>query len=150
MVRTVFAFGGTLDKFLGDGMMVYFGAPVVQADHAERAVRCALAMTDELARWNVERVQRDEARLAMGIGIHSGTVIVGDIGAPGRREYTAIGHAVNVASRLQELTKARAASILVSGEVRRAVERLCFEPAGTVTVRGHSEPIAVFAPIAGT
>jgi adenylate cyclase len=69
--------------------------------------------------------------------------------SPGRREYTAIGHAVNVAACLQELTKTHAASILVSGEVRRVVERQYFEPAGTVTVRGHSEPIVVFAPIAG-
>jgi len=146
MVHTVFAFGGTLDKFLGDGMMVYFGAPVAQADHAERAVRCALAMTEALSLWNVERVRRDEASLAMGIGIHSGTVIVGDIGAPGRREYTAIGHAVNVASRLQELTKTHRASILVSDDVRRAAGGLCFEPVGTVTVRGHSQPIVVFEP----
>jgi class 3 adenylate cyclase len=151
MVRTVFAFGGTLDKYLGDGMMVYFGAPVPQADHAERAVRCALAMTDELARWNAERARCREAGLAMGVGIHSGTVIVGDVGAPARREYTAIGHAVNVAARLQELTKTHGAPILVSSDVRHAVgERLGFEPAGTVTLRGHSEAIAVFAPHAGS
>src|SRR5262249_3922382 len=85
MASTIFAFGGTLDKYLGDGVMVYFGAPVAEADHAARAVRCALAMQGALARLNDAR---PAPPLRMGIGIHTGAVVVGDIGAPERREYT--------------------------------------------------------------
>jgi len=85
MVRTIFTFRGTLDKFLGDGLMVYSGAPITQADHAERrAVRWAQTMQDELAHWNRERTARGEVELEMGIGIHTGTVVLGSIG-PRRR-----------------------------------------------------------------
>jgi adenylate cyclase len=144
MVSTIFAFGGTLDKYLGDGVMVYFGAPVAEADHAARAVRCALAMQEALTRLNDARTAPP---LRMGIGVHTGTVVVGDIGAPERREYTIIGHAVNVASRLQELTKSKGVSILVSEATRAAArDAVPFTAAGPVEVRGVDEPLAVWVP----
>jgi len=150
MVQTLFANGGTLDKYLGDGMMMYFGAPVAQPDHAERAVRCALAMQHELARWNAERGQGGAVALRMGIGVHTGRVVLGDVGAMRRREYTVIGHAVNVAARLQDLTKTVGGSILVSDDTRRAVgDRLSFEPAGRVQIRGHTGTLMVYVPIPG-
>jgi class 3 adenylate cyclase len=147
MVGTVFAFGGTLDKYLGDGMMVYFGAPLPQPDHAARAVRCALAMQAELARWNAARVARGEPALRMGIGVHSGPAVVGDVGAAARREYTVIGHTVNVAAHLQQLTKSLGAAILVSDDARRlAGGGIRFEAAGTFAVRGRTAPLAVHVP----
>jgi class 3 adenylate cyclase len=145
MVGTIFAFGGTLDKFLGDGLMVYFGAPMSQPDHAERAVRCALAMQQELARWNTAREGRGESTLAMGIGIHTGTVVLGSIGTPQRREYTVVGDAVNVAARLQELTRAVPAAILVSDATRRvAGDRIQMELAGVERLRGRTQPIDIY------
>ena len=128
MVGIVFAHGGTLDKFLGDGLMVYFGAPLDQPDHAERGVR-------------------GEPPLRMGIGIHSGRVIVGDVGAPRRREYTVISDAVNVAARIQELTREQDVPILVSDETRRlAGSAIPFRPAGRVQLRGRTEAVQTHVP----
>jgi adenylate cyclase len=149
MVEALFAHGGTLDKYLGDGLMAYFGAPVPQPDHAERAVRCALAMQEALAAFNAERAARGEPPLRMGIGIHTGTVVLGDVGARRRREYTAIGDAVNVASRLERLTKLHDADVLVSDETRRhAGDAIRFVPGAMASLRGKSAPVQTWVPVA--
>lgn len=147
MVDAIFRFGGTLDKYLGDGIMAYFNAPLGQEDHASRALTCALAMQEELTKLNEKRAQKNQAPLRMGIGVHTGPAVVGDIGAPQRREFTAIGDPVNLASRLESLTKEKDTDIIISESTRDHLPKETnLRALGHTAVRGKQEPVAIFTP----
>ena len=138
----ILARGGTIDKYIGDSVMAYFGAPVPQPDHALRAVASAMDILREAARN--ERSPGLGLAAQIGIGIHTGVVVVGSIGSDRRMDFTAIGDAVNVAHRLEKL--AAPGEILVSEAVQRRVRgavRLRFE--GERQLSGRQEPVHVYA-----
>src|SRR6266542_4285463 len=112
MTDIIFAHGGTLDKFLGDGMMALFGAPTTTPDDASNALNAAVAMQRRVLSINWELEEEGLPSLGVGMGLHTGEVTVGYIGSERRSEYTAIGDAVNTASRLE--SNARGGEILMS------------------------------------
>ncbi len=139
----ILAHGGTIDKFIGDSVMAYFGAPVTRADHAPCAVRAAIDLERAIAARSADS-DRGGTDVQVGIGIHTGAVVVGTIGSDRRTDFTAIGDAVNVAHRLEKL--ARPGEILVSEAVQRRVRdlfRLRFE--GERQLSGRQEPVHVYS-----
>lgn len=141
---------GTVDKFIGDSVMAFWGAPEAQPDAAERACRAALAIAAGIRAENARRRSEGEAPLGIRIGIHSGSATVGNIGSPGRINYTIIGDAVNVGQRLEQLGKTlypegSETAILVSGETAAGLgPDLAPKPAGRHRVKGRTGEVEVF------
>ena len=141
MTRVVFEEGGTLDKLIGDGLMAIFGAPVPDPDGAARALRCAGRMLDRLEALN-RRLPADR-RLAIRIGVNTGRVAAGTFGSPERMEYTVLGDAVNVASRLESLAEPGAVYVgRATWERTRA--SFAFRELGPRAVRGRAAPVEVY------
>jgi adenylate cyclase len=139
MSEVIQAHGGTVAEFVGDAVMAVFGAPDPLPDHAERALRCAVAMQARQRELNAEA--EGVAPLHMGIGVNTGTVMAGTMGGGGRLQYTVIGDAVNVAARLQG--EAEAGEILATAATVGAAPVVPTEAAGTRVVKGRKEPVEV-------
>ena len=136
---------GLILQFIGDEIEAVFGAPTVCAVHADMAVAAALEMRGRLQALNTRRVRDGKSPLRHGIGINTGTVLVGVIGSTRRLFYALVGDAVNVASRIQELNKAVESEILVSASTRARMRRSHdFVEIGATMLRGRSEGVAVY------
>jgi class 3 adenylate cyclase len=141
--------GGTIDKFIGDSLMAFWGAPEHQPDHAQRAARAALAIAGAVRADNARRRADGRQAVHLRIGIHTGRMVAGDIGAPGRMNYTIVGDAVNIGNRLEELGKTLAPQdevvVLASGETVAGLGRdMPLAPLGPQPVRGRDEAIEVY------
>ncbi len=143
-VEAIFSNGGTLDKFIGDCVMAFFGAPMSQADHAYRAVKAAIEFYAALDGWNAKRRRLGLSHIASRIGINSGPVVVGDIGAKRRVDYTVLGNTVNLAARLEE--KVANPGEIVVGEVtqRLLAGKIPTESLGKFQLKGLSVPIVAY------
>jgi adenylate cyclase len=138
---------GTLDKYIGDAVMAFWGAPVALADHARRAVATALLMQASAARLDALFRARGWPPLKVGIGINSGVMHVGDMGSTIRRAYTVMGDAVNLGARLEGITKVYGVGIAVGEATRRAAPDFAWRELDLVRVKGKLAPVAIFEPL---
>jgi adenylate cyclase len=143
MTSILFKYGGTLDKFMGDAVMAFFGNPEPQPDHAMRAVMMALEMQEAVNTLNQKWLTEGRRTIGVGMGINTGDVTVGNLGSKDFLDYTVIGDTVNLACRLEQ--NAKAGDIIITqatyDEVKQAVEA---EPMEPIKVKGKSEPIPIY------
>jgi len=146
MLEVVFSHQGTLDKFLGDGIMVEFGAPLDDADQEDNAVLAALEMQRALTVLNTKWAGEGKPALTMSIGIHTGPAVVGNIGSEQRMEYTAIGDTVNVASRLEQACKKNQVPILISETTYQGLKKkFIAKKIGSLALPGREKEVVAYA-----
>lgn len=147
LTQIVLKHDGTFDKFIGDAIFAFFNAPVEQADHSERAVRCALDLDEFCEKFRVERVKENLPFGITRVGVHTGTAVVGNFGSQTNFNYTAQGDSVNMASRLEGLNKMFGTRICVSGPARNECRGLTLRPVGSVVLKGKTVPVDVWEPV---
>jgi adenylate cyclase len=147
MTQTIQADRGTIDKYIGDAIMAFWGAPLVDKNHAEHALNSALKMQQRITEIGPDYIKRGWPKLEMGVGLNCGVMNVGDMGSSFRRAYTVMGDAVNLASRLEGLTKEYGVGILVSENIVKAVPSVIYRELDRVRVKGKLEPIGIYEPV---
>ncbi len=139
--------GGLVNDFIGDGMVVLFGAPMHQSDHADRAVTAALAMDEAGQRFSAELAARGIEWGHTRIGVHTGMALVGNIGTRGKLKYGALGDSLNTASRVEGLNKYIGSHVAVSGETVAKCRRQAFRPVGDIIVKGRKNAVPILVPV---
>lgn len=139
---------GTIDKYMGDCVMAFWGAPVDTPDHAALAVKTALEMSNAVRKINEEHKTKGLPEIGIGIGLNTGTMCVGDMGSDIRRSYTVIGDAVNLGSRLEGLSKTYGVDIVVSESTRKLAGDFAWQELDKVRVKGKDQAVAIFWPLA--
>jgi adenylate cyclase len=141
---------GTIDKYIGDAIMAFWGAPLTDAEHATHALETAIAMQKGLRDLDAPFAKRGWPPLHIGVGLNCGMMSVGDMGSKFRRSYTVMGDAVNLASRLESLTKEYGVGILVSENIVRAAPGFLYREVDLVRVKGKHEGVSIFEPLGRT
>jgi len=150
VTRTIEAHHGLVNKFIGDAVLAVFGAPIAITNHSIKTTEAAFDLLKSLEKLNAELRVEGEPLLKVGIGVHTGKVLAGRIGGQGRMEYTVIGDAVNVASRLESVTKEMGVSLLISQPVRDGLNselQSKFQSLGKVSIRGRTEAVTIYSPV---
>ena len=148
LTQIISANRGTIDKYMGDCVMAFWGAPVDMADHARLAVKTALDMSHALGAINATYRGRGLPEIGLGIGVNTGIMCVGDMGSDLRRSYTVIGDAVNLGSRLEGLSKVYGVTMVVSESTRRQVPEYVWQELDRVRVKGKDEAVSIYWPVA--
>jgi adenylate cyclase len=138
---------GTIDKYMGDCVMAFWGAPVATPEHAQLAVSAAMEMANAISEINADHQQRGLPEIGVGIGLNTGTMCVGDMGSDIRRSYTVIGDAVNLGSRLEGLSKHYGTSIVVSESTKLLAPQFAWQQLDLVRVKGKAQAVAIFWPL---
>lgn len=147
MTRVIHKNRGTIDKYMGDAIMSFWGAPMKDPEHARHALYAAMDMMDELKIMQADFKKRGWPEVNIGIGLNTGNMNVGNMGSEFRMAYTVLGDAVNLGSRLEGLTKNYGVNIIVSESTKSCIPEFVFRELDLVIVKGKSEPVAIFEPI---
>jgi len=147
MTRIVHETGGTIDKYIGDAVMAFWGAPVPTPDHADRAVEAGLAMLAALDVLNADFAKKGWPEVRIGVGVNTGVMSVGNMGSAFRRAYTVLGDAVNLGSRLESITKAYGVSFIVNETTAAAAPRYAYRELDRVKVKGKDKPVTILEPV---
>jgi class 3 adenylate cyclase len=152
----VFSYEGSIDKFLGDGLMAVFGPPFISRQDATNAALCALQICERLSRWNEQHANNPDKTIRLAVGIHCGEVVQGDVGSDKRLEFTVVGDAVNIASRVEAYCRVLNAAVLVTGDFMQSLlaegsfdVAKAFTSEGKHLLRGCKEPIQLYSLKAG-
>ncbi|MBF0425054.1 MAG: adenylate/guanylate cyclase domain-containing protein [Magnetococcales bacterium] len=147
MTQVIQKHRGTIDKYMGDAIMAFWGAPLDDPHHAENALRAGMEMIRTMAELDGQLKERGWPTLRIGVGLNSGTMNVGNMGSEFRMAYTVLGDAVNLGSRLESLTKQYGVNTLVGDATRRLAPGFAFREIDLVRVKGKDEPVAIFEPL---
>ena len=147
MTEIVHETGGTIDKYIGDAVMAFWGAPVPHPHHADHAVRAGLEMLAALDKLNAEFQPKGWPEIRIGVGVNTGPMSVGNMGSRFRRAYTVLGDAVNLGSRLEGITKIYGVSFLVSDATAKSAARYHYREIDRVRVKGKDEPVTILEPL---
>jgi len=147
MTRVIHKNRGTIDKYMGDAIMSFWGAPLADAEHARHALYAAMEMIDELKIMQEDFKQRGWPAVDIGIGLNTGNMNVGNMGSEFRMAYTVLGDAVNLGARLEGLTKNYGVNIIVNESTKAAIPEYLFRELDLVRVKGKNEPVAIFEPL---
>ena len=147
MTKIIHEHRGTIDKYMGDAIMAFWGAPLKDNQHALHALNAALAMNAAIATINVKFAQFGWPAIKMGFGLNTGNMVVGNMGSSFRMAYTVMGDSVNLGSRLEALTKNYGADIIVSEFVKAQVPEILYRELDIVRVKGKDKPVTIYAPL---